>query len=492
MKLKSSTTSRKVSSTLSDGAKRWVPNFLQKRAAPVMVKQGAVGILADPGVGKTSLSLKVYQILRAANQVKAGLVIAPNKRVARNVWPKEAADWPEFSDIKVRVLHGSKKDFEATQPADLYVITVDGMKWLLEKGWKLLPKKPDLMIVDESTKFKRTNTLRFKLMKELMPKFYRRWILTGTPMPKSYMDLFGQIYILDAGAALGRYITHYRMEYFDPLDDQGWAWALKEGAEKRIQKRIQPLVVRLDNADYLNMPQVDNVIRVSLDPKARAVYESMEEQLFAELDKSTRVTATNAGAAHNKCCQIANGAVYTREIDYDTMTVGDDYEIVHSEKIEALAELIEELQGSPLLVAYEFTHDAERIVDMLGAAEGLSYAWYSSSVNDKRAAEIEDAWNAGKLDVLLTHPASTGHGLNLQKSNCRNVAFFGIPWDYELYDQLIRRVRRQGNTSRFVRVHHIVATATVDEAKMISLADRGKAQRTFLDAMKAYRRKLLQ
>jgi SNF2 family DNA or RNA helicase len=346
----------------------------------------------------------------------------------------------------------------------------------------------DMLVVDESSKFKHSQTKRFKLLKNVLQRFKRRIILTGSPNPNGYLDLFGQIYILDMGRSLGRYVTHYRMNFFRPTGYGGYTWVLKENGEQEIQEAIRPLIMRIDTSDYVDLPAiVDNVIRVDLPEKARKVYEELEEDMLAVLEGGKTVTAVSAGAASNKCSQVANGGIYyspTHEAPEEGAENRRETVVVHDAKTEALVDLVDELQGAPLLVAYEFQHDLERITKALGK----NTPFIGGGVSPKRTAEIVAAWNAGRIPILLAHPAAMGHGLNLQKSNCRHVCWYGITWDYELYDQFIRRVRRPGNKSADVFNHHIVARSTVDEAKMRALRSKGKTQKALLDALKVYAR----
>lgn len=340
-----------------------------------------------------------------------------------------------------------------------------------------------IALVHNSSKFKHTRTQRFKMLKPALPTFDYRFILTGSPNPNGYLDLFGQVYILDMGAALGSYITHYRTTYFVPSGYGGYTWKLQEGGEDRIHKKLKPLVLRLDAADYIKMPKLmPNVIRVDLPAKARKVYDELEDGMITELDSGSVVTAPNSGSALNKCCQVASGALYHMLDPTMPKERVRKWELVHDAKIEALQDLIDELQGSPLLLAYEYHHDLTRILQLLGK----DAPYLGSGVSMEASRHIEKQWNNDQIAVLPGHPASMGHGLNLQRGTCHHVAFFTQTWDFELYDQFIRRVRRQGNSNAAVFVHHIIARKTVDEAKFAKLKRKAKTQQGLLDALRSY------
>jgi SNF2 family DNA or RNA helicase len=469
-------------------AKPWKPHGYQLKAVKFLLQHAGAGLFLDPGLGKTSIVLSALRVLLKEKMTSGAIVIAP-LRVCHSVWPREVEKWEEFSRLKVNVLHGKGKELRASEKADIYVINPEGLEWLVtsSKLAILLKNGVDTLVVDELSKFKHSKTRRFKILKPFLEKFARRWGLTGSPAPNGLMDLFGQAFILDSGRSLGRYITHYRMQYFNPTGFGGYTWVLRPGAAEAIYERLKPLVLRMDAKDYLDLPErLVNIIRVELPESVMVHYKAMEDDAFAMLEGETHVTAASAAAAMNKCSQIANGGVYLDPTFDEEKGAPLPREIkeLHTAKVEALSELVEELQGTPLLVAYEFRHDLARILQFLGP----NTPYIGGGVSTKRAAELERAWNAGELPILLGHPASIGHGLNLQGANAHNVCFFGITWDYELYDQFIRRLLRQGNTAKRVIVHHIVARDTVDEAKLKALRKKKHDQGALLDALNEYRK----
>lgn len=478
------TTLKKESNSFEEEPKAqpWIPNLSDKIGVKYLLHQNAAGLLLDPGMHKTSISLKAFCVLKAEGIAKRALVIAPLRPVYR-VWPEEVKKWAEFNHLRVAILHDKDKDKAIAGDADLYVMNPEGLPWLMSEG-RFKKLNADTLIVDESSKFKHTKTQRFKQLKPVLTSFKRRWILTGSPNANGYENLFGQVYILDLGNALGQYITQYRFTYFFPTGYGGYTWKLKSGADKAIQEKLKPLCLRLEAEDYIKMPKlIPNVIRVDLPAKARKTYDDLEEELFAKIDEG-EVSAVNAAAASMKCSQVANGGLYYHDNAGDGIQLVGDRKTahIHDAKTEALRDLVNELNHSPLLVGYEFNHDLER----LQAEFGKDLPYIGSGVSMKRLAEIERAWNAGDIPLLAGHPASMGHGLNLQGA-ARHVAWYSITWDYELYDQFIRRVRRSGNKFSSVFVHHFVARNTVDEAKMRAINRKAKGQMGFLDAMKDYR-----
>jgi len=416
------------------------------------------------------------------------------------VWPKEIEKWTEFNDLKVVVLHGKHKEKALQEDADIYVINPEGLDWLLKvqkekttsgktkvaldlRRWKQLGF--DTLIVDELSKFKNTNTNRFKAIKLILHTFGRRWGLTGSPASNGLLDLFGQCFVIDQGRTLGPYITHYRMKYFNPTYD-GFGWEIREGAEEEIYERLAPLALRMAADDYLEMPTlIENNIRVDLPDDIRDLYDQLEEDLIAKVGDGVIVAAT-AAAASIKCRQVASGGIYLDpevEALVKVPKTKREWINLHTEKVDALADLIDELQGSPLLVAYDFAHDLDRLQEKLGK----EVPYIGGGVSATRSAELEKLWNAGKLPVLLGHPQAMAHGLNLQEMG-HHVAWHSMTWDYELYDQFIRRVLRQGNKSKKVFVHHIMANDTIDDAMLGSLKAKKRGQNALFDALKRLRK----
>jgi len=447
----------------------WTPHDYQKKGIEMMLTMGAAGLFLDPGLGKTSISLAAFNILQKQEYVSRMLVIAP-MRVCFNVWPAEVKKWAEFSHLKVVVLHGKDKDELINEPADIYVINPEGLPWLAERQ-RLKRISPEMLVVDESTKFKKPSSKRFKILKKMLGQFTRRYILTGTPTSQGLEDLFGQIFILDNGDALGKYITHYRRNYFYQTGFGGYKYEVRDGAEAEIAQKIAPFTLRLKAEDYLDMPElVFNEVKVTLPPEVMKVYKELEREFIATIE-TEEITAPSAAAVSTKLRQLVNGGVYN-----------EDHEVieVHNAKVVALTELVESLGGASILVLYQFKHDILRVKEAFPDAPHIG-----SGVSNSVAEGLCRQFNCGTLKVLLAHPASVGHGLNLQGVS-NHVAFFGLPWDYELREQAIRRVYRQGNPNTHVFIHDIVAQGTVDLSVRRALNRKEGNQNSFLRALKLY------
>lgn len=465
-----STITQKKLSKLSKIA--WKPHDYQKKAIKFMLQNSCAGLLLDPGLGKTSITLAAIKVLKKEQLVSKTLIIAP-LRVCYSVWPKEIEKWADFKDLSISILHGKNKEKNLEREADIYIINPEGLSWLFARNFKKLDF--DMLVIDESSKFKATSSQRFKILRPILPYFKRRYILTGSPAPNGLLDLFGQIFILDLGNALGRYITHYRNTYFYPTGFGGYEWKLQPGAEGRIQERIRPLTLRLDAEDYLEMPElIVNRVDVELTNVARQAYIEMEDELMAQMDKGD-IVAANAAVASGKCSQIANGGIYDED---------HKAHFIHDAKAVAVADLVSELSGTPALVAYEFGHDLIRLRDALGKTT----PYIGGGVSPKKSAIIERAWNAGELEVLLGQPASIAHGLNLQQSG-NHVIWHSLTWNFEHYDQFIRRIRRQGSKHKKVFVHHIVAKDTIDEVKLLALQRKNKTQKDLFEALNDFFKK---
>ncbi len=461
---------------------KFAPHDYEKKGIAAVVSNPCMGLFWDPGLGKTVTMLSAFKILLEQKMARRMLVVTP-LRPMYMTWPAEIKKWDHTRHLKCGILHGPMKSSVLNDPdVKIHVINPEGLKWLARTVddpsdyW-------DILCVDESTRFKHTDTERFKMLRPMLEKFGRRYILTGSPAPNGLLDLFGQIYILDLGTSLGRYITHYRSNYFSCYD--GFNYVPNYGAEGQIYAKLAPLVQRLDARDYLKLPELvgacgfsdEPLIReVELSEDARKVYNKMESYMIAELEQDT-VVAVNAASVSNKCRQIANGGLYGSEERKDLGARGV-YDL-HDAKTDAVEEIVEELQGTPALVAYEYEHDRDRLLRRFGP----NTPWIGGGVGAAKFAAIEALWNAGKIPVLLAQPQSVAHGLNLQGTKAA-VIWHSITWDLEVYEQFIRRVWRQGQEGR-VFVHHVVAKNTIDEVVMGMLKKKDKTQRALLNALKA-------
>lgn len=469
----------------------WVPLPYMQEAVDHLVARHSGGLALDPGLRKTSITLAAYLERVRLGTARTMLVIAP-LRICRRVWRQEGAKWSQFRHLKFALLHGDKKDHVlATADADIYLINPEGVDWLCKKFFgRSLPF--DIVTIDELTKFKNSQADRHKSLRPRLKGVRTRWGLTGSLTPNGYMDLFGQMLILDDGAALGRYITHYRDTYFS-LGFNGFDYELQPGAEGRIIKKIAPYWLQMSADDYLDLPPlVEDIIEIELDAKAAKLYAKMKRDMIATLPEGV-ITAANSAACYSKLSQMANGAVY----------VGDNKEavaVVHDAKLDALEDLVEELSGRtiaeinknptnlvPLLVAYEFNHDIERLRERFGVTDPTTGKKVVPYLGKGTTAAQEELWmrlwNENKLPWLFCHPASAGHGLNLQEGSAGHVCWFSPTWDLELWDQFIRRLRRSGNQAQRIMNHILVVKGTIDELKMEALDDKDTSQVRLLKAL---------
>ncbi len=473
----------------------------QKKALKFLLDNQSVGLFMKPGLGKTLVTLLALKKLMAEGQIYKTLIIAP-PWVCHNVWAQEIKKWTQTFDLRIEIITGTKKEQALEREADIYIINPESLKWLIKpsEGSKNGKKKYfftkeqqrrwldlgfDTLVIDELSAFKAHNTLRFDLMKLILDTFTRRWGLTGSPASNGLLDLFGECYMLDSGQALGKYITHYRMNYFDS-DYSGYNWTVKPGKEKEIYEAIKPLVFQLQARDYLELPVVvNNVVNIELPPKVRKLYDEFEENLIAEID-SKLIVAGTAAIKSSRCRQIASGGIY---MEPDLTITGfqieqkknkkKDWMPLHDAKGEALEALVNELNGEPLLVAYEFNHDLERLKERFG--KDLPYI--GGGVNVKEGQKIVADWNAGKLPLLAGQPQSMALGLNLQGCG-QHICWYTLTWNYQNYDQLIQRLVRQGNKHSHVFVHHLIAENTVESLVIEALKNKEYCQESLFDGLK--------
>jgi SNF2 family DNA or RNA helicase len=396
------------------------------------------------------------------------LVIAP-KKVAEATWAKEAAKWDHLKMLRVIPVLGplSKRIRALNTPADIYVINRENVPWLVEYYRNTWPF--DMVVVDEFSSFKNYSAKRFKSLTCVRKNISRFVRLTGTPAPNGLLDLWAQVYLLDGGQRLGKYITKFRERYFEPDQrdrERVFSYAPKPGADETIKNLIGDICVSMKAEDYLELPDCTTVtVPVLLDKKAKAAYEELEKEMILEVDENL-IDAGTAAVLTNKLLQLCNGAVY----DENRQIIE-----IHDSKLEAFMELVEGLNGQPALVFYSFQHDLARIKKALSKS-GLE-------VRELKGPKDEDDWNARKVDILLAHPASAAYGLNLQKGG-NHVIWFGLNWSLELYQQANKRLHRQGQTEKVI-IHHIVVEGGVDEDVMTALGDKGATQDRLMNALKA-------
>lgn len=452
------------------------PRKYQQRGHDFIYDNPESGLFLEPGLGKTGISLHLCKTLKENQEMKGALIIAP-LRPCYLVWPKEIRKWDEFKDLSHTVLHGTQKDSHFDGPKkDLYIMNPDGLPWLLRKlhGRRVTSWPFDVLIIDESTKFKRTQSKRFKNLKKIAFKFKRRHILTGTPAPRGLMDLFGQFLIMNEGKTFGKEITKFKSRYFYKTGYQGFEYKLYDGAKERIHKLMAPWVIQMKAEDYLELPElIINPLYVELPKSTREQYEKMEKILRLDFEEG-RVTAVNAGILSSKCRQIACGGIYLDGED-------QKWKNLHFEKAKAVEDLIDEFQGNQALVAYEFRHDLDRLTQTLGNLPCIK-----GRMTISRMQEYEGKWNKGDIPVLLGQHTAIALGLNIQEGG-NNLIIHTLPWSYETYYQLIRRLYRDGQKAKQVFVHVIMAkNCPVEQAVWKSLQGDEKTHLSLFDALKSY------
>ena len=430
------------------------PHNYQKYAMEFILMHPSAALLLDMGLGKTVITLTaIKELMYERFEVNKVLVIAP-LRVARDTWPAEIRKWNHLAGLTYAVAVGSQAERLAAlrSKADIHIINRENVTC-------------DLVVIDELSSFKSYRAKRFKSLLSVRRTVKRIVGLTGTPSSNGLMDLWAQFRLLDLGERLGRYISRYRERYFLPDKRNAqvvFTYKLKPGAEEQIYNAISDITISMKAEDYLDLPPcIHNVVKVALSEREWEVYERFRKEMVISLG-GEEIDAMNAAALSNKLLQMANGAVY------DDRHTGHQ---IHDRKLDALEDLIEAANGRPVMVCYWFRHDLERIRGRFPAVREL-----------KTAQDIED-WNAGKIPVALVHPASAGHGLNLQYGGC-TLVWFGLTWSLELYQQTNKRLHRQGQRDTVV-IHHIVADGTIDELVLAALHRKDKTQAALIAAVKA-------
>ena len=452
------------------------PHNYQAEASQFIQDNKSAGLFLDAGIGKTATTLDAIKKMKAAGIVKKVLLLAP-LRVIHGVWKQEGAKWSNFQDLTFATLHGKDKDHTLdNSDADIFLLNYDGLKWFSQRAEEFGDDFPfDMLVLDESTAVKDTTTRRFRFLKKLVTKFDRRVILTGTPAPNSMLDVYGQMFILDQGASLGRTMTAHRNLFWAADPQNAFGWILKPGAKDAIIERTAPSVKRMSAAMYLELPEmiVQDII-VELPDRARKLYDDVEKHFFSMLDDGV-LEAANAAVASGKLRQIASGGFY-----YETEPGQRSIKQLHDVKTDAVVETVEQCGGEPVMVMYEFKHELERLQKAFPDAPVIK-----GGMTGKKLDEVCAAWNAGEIHVLLVQPQSASHGLNLQ-SGGRHMIWATTTWSGERYLQSMKRIHRQGQKNT-VFIHRIVAENTIDEAVMETLKNKEAGQEEFLDALFDYR-----
>jgi SNF2 family DNA or RNA helicase len=428
-------------------------------------------LFVDMGMGKSVTTLTaIVEILFDRLECDKVLVIAP-KRVAQTTWKEEIDKWEHLKNLRISVIDGNeqRRIKRLNTAADVYTISRENVAWLVKYYGRKWPFKT--VIVDESSSFKNPASKRFKALKRVRPLMKRVVLLTGTPAPNSLIDLWSQLYLIDRGERLGQSVTAYRQHYFRAAGQNGhvvYNWKLRKGAEKAIYDLISDVCISMKSEDYLTLPgRLDQNVTIHMPDDLAEQYEELKKELILTLDTDV-ITAANAAGILNKLSQFANGAAYIATDDKSKV-----WRHIHDLKIEAVREDLEALQGRPFLLFYQFKHDKERLLK--------EFADYGA--RELRTPEDIAAWNRGEIKLLITHPASAGHGLNLQAGGY-SMGWFGLTWDLELYQQAVKRLDRQGQTDVVINRRYLVK-GTVDFLQLIRLGEKGETQNFLLDAVKA-------
>ena len=439
------------------------PRAYQKYAIEKIIENPAICLALDMGLGKTIITLSAIQdLIYNRFEVQKVLVIAP-LRVAQTTWQDENLKWRHLN-LKINAVLGSESERISAlkKSADIYVINRENVQWLINYYRKNFPF--DMVVIDESSSFKNPQAKRFKALKKIRPMIKKIVELTGTPAPNSLIDLWAQIFLLDGGERLGKTLGEYRRKYFTAGARNGYVvynWIPIKNAEKIIYKKISDICISMKSEDYLKLPPlITNAVQIPLSNAVELSYRRFEKDLILTV-KEGILNASNAAVLANKLLQFANGAVYDDE--------GKVTEI-HEEKLNALAEIVEAV-NQPILIFYWFKHDLERLQKK-----------FPDAVQLKSAENISD-WNAGKIKMLLAHPASDGHGLNLQYGG-NIIVWYSLTWSLEFYQQANKRLHRSGQNKPVI-IHHLIAKNTIDETVMKVLSDKNSRQENLLSALKA-------
>ncbi|MFB5496507.1 SNF2-related protein [Enterococcus casseliflavus] len=443
---------------------KYKPHEYQSYATEFILSHPISAVFLEMGLGKSVITLSaIFDLCLDSFLVCKVLVIAP-LRVARDTWPAEINKWDHLKGLSYSVAVGTEKErIDALKKqSTLYIINRENVDWLVHKSG--IPFHFDMVVIDELSSFKSYGAKRFKSLLKVRPSIKRIVGLTGTPSSNGLMDLWAEFRILDLGQRLGRYISHYRNTYFKPDKRNAqivFSYKPLPGAEEEIYKQISDITISMKSTDYLKMPEyVSNEVFVTLSDKEWKVYSEFKEEMVANLGDE-EIDAVNAAVLSGKLLQMANGAVYDSE---------NKAHVIHDKKLDALEDLIEGANGKPVLVAYWYKHDLERIKERF-------------PVRQIQSSKDIEAWNDGKIPIAVIHPASAGHGLNLQ-SGGSTLIWFGLTWSLELYQQTNARLYRQGQKDTVI-VHHIITKNTIDEDVLLALTKKEKTQDALIDAVKA-------
>ncbi len=439
----------------------------QVRGAKFVLVKRYCALFVDMGLGKTIMVLTAIVRLLRAQKIERVVIVAP-LRVIYNVWRQEAKLWQHTRGLRFSVVHGThQQKVRALQtPAHIYLVNVDNLRWLDDVFGKKTPLPFDMLVVDESSMFKKVKTVRFGIMRRRVKDFKRRVVMTGTPTPNGLHEVWPQMYIVDRGFHLGRRYTDFKEDYFDQGGYEGRKLIPKPGALETITELTDPVVMRLDSDDWISLPPLITPppIFIDLPDDAREVYETLETEMFIAFEETgTFVDNPHAASLRNRCAQLAGGAIYA-EHEETRMRV---WQPVHKEKLLAIEELVDELQGEPPIIAYQFRHEAIRLKRKYDTYSLIGRDELNRKPNEREIMRIIERWNRGDEDGIIAHPASIGHGLNMQQGG-RHFLWYSLPESLEQYLQMLRRLRRRG-AKRPVMNYIVLARNTVDEVKYSDL-----------------------
>lgn len=451
---------------------KFIPHNYQLEPQQELAKSDFFGLFMFPGAGKTALILeKIYQ------NKEPTLVVAPLD-ILYTTWLKEPKKWDFSQNLKYMVLHGSNKNEAFHQKAGVYFINPEGIEWLLKKIQSTGRFPWTTLIIDESAKFKNPKAARFKYLTKILKSFKRRYIMAGNPTPNHYLDIWAQLFILDCGQRLGTSWYGFRSKYFYPTDFKQFNWTLKPGAKEEIIEKISDITLFLDPSSELELPirtVIDHEIELPKDVKR--IYKDMEDQLFFAMEDKEGFIVDNATASAIKCWQIASGFIYEKMEDGSRLT-----HYIHNELMKVASNIVDELQGSPVLIAYNFEEDYKRLKEEFPTAR---FVPSGSTPSEIQAAEAD--WNANKIEILITQISKFSHGLNLQFGIGHQIILYGLTYNYDVYDQLIRRFERQGAKFKEVIIHRLLMKNTVHEAIIKNLENKRTLSGDFLSSLKEYR-----
>ena len=441
---------------------QYKPHEYQQYATKFILEHPVAAILLDMGLGKSVITLTAIKQLIHQDKVHRVLVVAP-LRVAKQTWPEEINKWDHLKDLTYSVITGNKSQRvkAAQKEVDIYIINRENLKWLIESS---IPFDYDMLVIDELSSFKSYRSQRFKALKRVRPLIKRIVGLTGTPSSNGLMDLWAEFRVLDMGKRLGRFISYYRANYFDPDKRnmyQVFTYKPKPGAEQSIYRAIDDITISMKSKDYLQLPPLTmNTGPGKSRPSEQTIYDELNAQLVVST-QGKQIDALNAASLSNKLCQMANGCVYD-----------DQQQVVqiHQRKLDAIEDLVEAANGKPVLIAYWFKHDLAQIKQRF-------------QVREIKTTQDINEWNAGKIPLALIHPASAGHGLNLQAGGS-TLIWYGLTWSLELYQQTNARLWLQGQQQPVV-IYHLITEGTIDENIMTALKQKDKTQLALINAVKA-------